>query len=177
MSTGVLTNRLLRSGSLLLLLGIMPLTGCLFRSRKVEQRIDEAQQLPPAEQNLLQVAGDLRRIGLHAAGEQQLREAEHAVQPDGAAAGRSHVAGPVRLVPERQRDDECVPGQPGAGRRDVVPSGPPACVADLRGEPKELVVDGIPIPLVVDGVFRRFDDFIQRPALGSILTVKSFPST
>ena len=42
MSTGVLTNRLVRSGSLLLLLGIMPLTGCLFRSRKVEQRISTA---------------------------------------------------------------------------------------------------------------------------------------
>ena len=42
MSTGVLTNRLVRGHALLLLLAIMPLTGCLFRSRKVEQRMSTA---------------------------------------------------------------------------------------------------------------------------------------
>ena len=38
-------------------------------------------------------------------------------------------------VPERQRDDEGVTGQPRAGRSDILPSRPAARVADLRGEP------------------------------------------
>jgi outer membrane lipoprotein-sorting protein len=36
------TNRLIRGHAFLLLLAIMPLTGCLFRSRKVEQRMSTA---------------------------------------------------------------------------------------------------------------------------------------
>jgi hypothetical protein len=58
-----------------------------------------------------------------------------AVQPDRAAAGGPHVAGPVRAVPECQRDEERVAGQPRAGRRDVAPPRSPARVVDLRGEP------------------------------------------
>jgi len=54
MSTGVLTNRLVRSGSLLFLLGIMPLTGCLFRSRKVEQRISTAALKSATQQELIE---------------------------------------------------------------------------------------------------------------------------
>jgi outer membrane lipoprotein-sorting protein len=42
MSTGLLTNRLRRSRALVLFIAILPLTGCLFRSRKVEQRMSTA---------------------------------------------------------------------------------------------------------------------------------------
>lgn len=52
----------------------------------------------------------------------------------------------------------------------AVSSGTKYCcgLSPARSRSKELVVDEIPIPLVVDGMFRRFDDFIHRPSAGSM---------
>jgi hypothetical protein len=52
----------------------------------------------------------------------------------------------------------------------TVSSGTKYCcgVSAARSRPKELVVDEIPIPLVVDGMFGRFDGLIHRPRAGLI---------
>jgi outer membrane lipoprotein-sorting protein len=51
---GVLTNRLVRSRALLLFLAIWPLTGCLFRSHKVEQRMSTAPLKTATQQQLIE---------------------------------------------------------------------------------------------------------------------------
>jgi outer membrane lipoprotein-sorting protein len=51
---GVLTNRLVRSRAFLLFLAIWPLTGCLFRSHKVEQRMSTAPLKAATQQQLIE---------------------------------------------------------------------------------------------------------------------------
>jgi outer membrane lipoprotein-sorting protein len=51
---GVLTNRLVRSRAFLLFLAIWPLTGCLFRSHKVEQRMSTAPLKTATQQQLIE---------------------------------------------------------------------------------------------------------------------------